>query len=186
MQFQRRQRPPTPFITTVSLYNQITNWFHTSGAIDSVDILCSKFIDYVRSNNLSLTIPIKQVWKSLCTATCTLRKAYICNQVGSLRRNYSSSRPNEWKEEYEFYWESILETLFSSDAIDSIMDSIPKEAWENDVRNWREIIGLFLPEYIQPTMEVLQRYGYITRENNEWLSYEDQEYFNGENAYEYA
>jgi hypothetical protein len=93
-----------------------------------------------------------------------------------ITRKYSSSRPQDWKEEYEEYWKFILEDLFSTDAVNSLFDSIPIEAWEEEVRNWREVLGCFLPEYIQPSYEILERFGYITRENDEWISYEDAEW----------
>ena len=157
--------------TTDHVYRQITTWFHTSGAIESVHKLYGRFLHYVNSNKLHLNLLQGQLWKSLCRATCSLRSAYLHGSSGSLARNYSSSRPHGWKEEYEEYWELILEDLFSEDIINSLFD--PEEAWEYDVRNWREVIGCFLPDYISPTFELLEKFGYIVRENDEWIPYEE-------------
>jgi len=78
----------------------------------------------------------------------------------------------DWKEEYEEYWNLILEDLFSCDELDALFN-FPVESWEHDVRNWRDVIGSFLSEYIQPSCELLQRFGYITRENDTWVTYEE-------------
>ena len=162
--------------TTDDLYKRITKWFHESGAIHSVHQLYGNFLHYVNSKKLQSNLSDNQLWKSLCGATCSLRRAYLLESSGSLARNYSSSRPQGWKEEYEEYWELILEDLFSEDVLISLFDSIPEEAWEYDVRNWREVLGCFLPDYIYPTFELLEKFGYIVRENDEWIPYEEMDW----------
>jgi hypothetical protein len=159
--------------TTDDLYKRITNWFHESGAIDSVHKLYGRFLHYVNRKKLQLNLSEGQLWKSLCGATCSLRRSYLLESTGSLARKYSSSRPYGWKEEYEDYWKLILEDLFSEDVLTSFFDSIPEEEWERDVRNWREVIGCFLPDYIYPTFELLEQFGYIVKENDEWIPYEE-------------
>ena len=158
------------------LYEQITEWFYESGAIDSVYHLYTRFLRYIKYQKLNLNVTEDRLWKSFCEATCTLRKAYIMGSTHGITRKYSSSRPQDWKEEYEEYWKFILEDLFPTDTVNSLFDSIPIEAWEEEVRNWREVLGCFLPEYIQPSYEILEQFGYITRENDEWISYEDAEW----------
>jgi hypothetical protein len=34
---------------------------------------------------------------------------------------------------------------------------------------------MFLPEYIQPSLEVLEQFGYISREQEEWVTKEDDD-----------
>jgi hypothetical protein len=159
--------------TIDDLYKRITFWFHESGAIHSVHQLYGHFLHYVNRKKLHLNLSQVQLWKSLCGVTCSLRLAYLRKSSGSLARNHSSSRPQGWKEEYEEYWELILEDLFSEDILTSFFDSIPEEVWEYDVKNWREVIGCFLPDYIYPTFELLEKFGYIVKENDEWIPYEE-------------
>ena len=159
--------------STDHLYRQITKWFHESGAIDSVYHLYSKFLRYIQVKKLKLDGFEKSLWFSLCRATCTLRKAYLLQFKKGITRNYSSSRPQGWKEEYEEYWNLILEDLFSESILQSFFEP-EEEEWEHDVRNWREVISCFLPDYICPTFELLEQFGYIVHENDEWIPYEEK------------
>ena len=169
-----------PFLSILRTSDQINNWFHTPysdelAPIDSIDILCYHFFQYVKSKELTLTVSKERIWTSLCEATCTLRKAQLSLTPQHIKRKHSSSRPAEWKEEYEIYWNAICEYLFSDETLRSIFRSVPVGIWEEDVRHWRETLSMFLSEYIQPTLEVLEEFGYITRENEQWVTYEDQE-----------
>lgn len=161
-------------------YRQITKWFHTSeygdlAPIDSVEILCTNFFHYIRCNKLTLVTSEKQILKSLCEATCTLRDATLLGSTRTLIRKALVTRPKEWTDELEEDWILLMESLCSTDVIDSLFESIPRAAWEHDVHHWREVIGTFLVEYIQPTWDVLERHGYITKVNDVWIRAEDQE-----------
>jgi len=163
--------------TSSHLYKQITRWFHESGAIDSVTHIFNRFIHYTSHQQLQLIMPKDRIWKFLCSATCALRKDYLLGRRRILLHNYSFYRPRDWKEEYEDYWNLILEDLFSNDITDSLFSPIPVDAWEHDVRNWREVIGCFLPDVIHPTFELLEQFGYVVRDNNdEWIPYEENEW----------
>ena len=169
-----------PFLSILRLSDQINNWFHTPysdelAPIDSIDILCDSFFQYVRSKELKLIMSKERIWGSLCEATCTLRKAYLSSAPQHITRKHSYLRPPEWKEEYDVYWNAILEYLFTDEILRSIFRSVPDGIWEKDVRHWRETLSMFLSMYIQPTLEVLEEFGYITRENEQWVTYEEQE-----------
>ena len=164
----------------VQRYRRITEWFHKSNygdlaPIEAVDRVYINFMDYARRYKLPLVAPETSIWKSLCRATCALRNAYLCNSTSVIHSRLSASRPKNWTNELEEDWMSLLETICSSDIIDSFIRPIPVGAWEHDVRNWREMIHCLLPDFIQPTLEVLERYGYGSHVNDEWIRTEDQE-----------
>jgi hypothetical protein len=61
------------------------------------------------------------------------------------------------------------------EVLESFVEFIPKGTWEETLRDWRGTIVMFLPEYIQPSLEVLERFGYIAREKEEWIICDDEE-----------
>jgi hypothetical protein len=166
--------------TAVQRYRQITEWFHESeygnlAPIEAVDKVFLNFIGYVQRHKLPLVSPEPFIWKSLCRATCALRNAYLCNSTAAIHSTIQPSRPKNWTDEMEEDWMLLLETICSSDIVDSFINPIPIGTWEHDVRNWREVIHSLLPDLIQPTLEVLERYGYGSHVNDEWVRTEDQE-----------
>lgn len=166
---------------TRQLEEGITQWFHSTrwydiiAPIDAVTMLCDEFFEFVKQQELSLIGSEDRIWRSLCEATCTLRKAQLYTFPRIITRKKSSFRPKDWKEEYEVYWKAILEYVFPMDVLESFVEFIPKGTWEETVRDWRGMIVMFLPEYIQPSLEVLERFGYISREQEEWVTNEDDE-----------
>jgi len=167
--------------TTRRLEEEITQWFHsmryydTIAPIDAVTMLCDEFFEFVKQQELPLIGSEDRIWQSMCEATCTLRKAYLHTSPRIITKKYYSFRPKDWKEEYEVYWKAILEYLFSMEVLESFVKCIPKGTWEETVRDWRGTIVMFLPEYIQPSLEVLERFGYIAREKEEWIICDDEE-----------
>jgi len=166
---------------TRQLEEGITQWFHskrwydTIAPIDAVTMLCDEFFEFVKRQELPLIGSEDRIWQSMCEATCILRKAQLYTSPRIITKKYYSFRPKDWKEEYEVYWKAILEYLFPMDVLESFVEFIPKGTWEETVRDWRGTIVAFLPEYIQPSLEVLERFGYISREQEEWVTNEDDE-----------
>ena len=167
--------------TTLQLEERLTQWFHSSGMYDSISplhavtMLCDEFFEFVKQEQLPLIGSEDHIWRSLCEATCTLRKAYLYRSTRMITKKHSTFRPKDWKVEYETYWKAILEYLFPMDILESFVEPIPYGTWEETVRNWRGTIVTFLPEYIQPSLEVLERFGYISREQEEWVTNEEEE-----------
>jgi hypothetical protein len=164
----------------VQRYRRITEWFHESeygdlAPIEAVDRVFFNFMDYAQRHKLTLVAPKPLLWRSLCRATCALRNAYLCNSTAAIHSIIPPSRPKNWTDEMEDDWMLLLETICSSDIVDSFICPISAGAWEHEVRNWREMIHCLLPDFIQPTLEVLELYGYGSQVNDEWVRTEDQE-----------
>jgi len=139
---------------------------------DAIDSVCNQFLRFLRMYQLPLCMSEEKLRQSLYNAMCTLRSAALSNKSRIYRRKPLAIRPDGWAEELEPMWESVLEDLFAMDTTNSFFNSIPVESWEQDVPRWRLQLGLFLPDYVQPSFELLVEYGYLEKVNPEDSTYD--------------
>ena len=104
---------------------------------------------------------VERLRRSLYNAMCTIRWAALSGTSHIYRQKPFTFRPDGWADEPEAMWELVLEDLFALDIVDSFFESIPEQSWEYDVPKWRLQLGLLLPDYIQPTFELLVEYGHL-------------------------
>jgi hypothetical protein len=160
------QRPSPSLFFRQDRIVQINNWFHFSEddvwtPRDAIDSICNEFLKFIQIHKLTLCMSVERLRRSLYNAMCTIRWAAVSGTSRIYRQKPLAIRPDGWAEEPEAMWELVLEDLFALDTIDSFFDSIPVQSWEYDVPKWRLQLGLMLPDYIQPTFELLVEYGHL-------------------------
>ena len=154
----------------------VTAWFHTRRSdnyapIDSVNDLFDAFVRFTEFHGLTLAPSPFKVWKSFANATCALQLSAMTNNRPIKRTQNIFYRPPDWKDEYTFVWKQYLQYTFNTDAINKLFEHVPERMWELDVHRWRETLGAFLQDAIQPSTDVLEDFGFLVRYEDDLILY---------------
>ena len=89
----------------------------------------------------------------------------------------------DWKPEFDDLWDFYLEKVFTNQTVEKILKNLDSALWEDHLSNWRYILASVVPYYIKPSVDILEKEGYITvDEDDEYIVYEESQ----EESYDYS
>jgi hypothetical protein len=155
---------------------RINDWFHHHNEDEiapyqSIQLLCDRFIEWVTKNDLNLHSN-KGFRESVCNALCTLKGSYdIKNDYNIEQLSFPNRRYQnpDWKDEFNYLWDSYLEKIYTNEVIDMLFESISNALWEDSLPNWKYTICSILPYYIKPSVDTLYDEGLIVFDDTEEL-----------------
>ena len=167
---------------------KVTRWYlqlHLDEKAPCITIkeVNDKFLDWLYQNYLEV-YDEKSFRKSVCEALCTLKENYDRFNVEDLEMVKVPDRKTnnpDWKDDFNEKWDAYVQSIYTTDVINNLFDSIEVALWEDSLSTWRYVIGSILPYYIKPSIEALEHEGYIVRDESEELitcedATEEQEY----------
>jgi len=148
-----------------SLYNKVTQWFHTliegkehmGTPAETIMEMSDLFIDLMKSKRLNLEMSERVFRRSICSALCTMK---LYNDVNIYRTIDNNIYPSEWTVEMEGMWQELLNTPRFLNWR-NFWARVPQRDWEMDLPGWRTGMEYILSSYIRRDIEILIAAGLI-------------------------
>lgn len=168
----------SPFLTP---REKVMVWFHTPyddeiAPCESIQEFNDIFLEFLDSLGL-VVFDESDFRRAMCNAVCTLRLSFDQSKNIDLHMTTFPNRKYrniDWKNEFNELWDLYLQNLFNSDTLQNLFEKLDVAIWEDALSNWRHIVGSLLQYYIKPSVDILEKEGFLTvDEDDEYITYEE-------------